>query len=187
LPVQGDAALWASYRAAMLNSLGAISEPSWRFCRSRRGRLRRRAAAHWPQSALTSTSDRRSRGQHGHCRRERARPRHGGLAAERRISGPDFHQMEPTDQLDASNRRLPESRVRRFAKRKSASRTSSIFLANPSVSLGSSIRRFGCCWLRRACFGTSEGQSWGQFPTRNSHLHASRTPHLQRLDTPGLG
>ena len=29
--------------------------------------------------------------------------------------GPDLSQMEPTDQLDAPNRRLPESRVRRFA------------------------------------------------------------------------
>ena len=47
---------------------------------------------------------------------------------------PRFSQMEPTDQLDAPNRRLPESRVKRFAKRKSASRTSSIFLVNPSRS-----------------------------------------------------
>lgn len=31
LPVQGDAALWASYRAAMLNSLRAISEPTGGF------------------------------------------------------------------------------------------------------------------------------------------------------------
>ncbi|OLC79797.1 MAG: hypothetical protein AUH72_13595 [Acidobacteria bacterium 13_1_40CM_4_65_8] len=30
-PVQGDAALWASYRAAMLNSLRAISEPTGGF------------------------------------------------------------------------------------------------------------------------------------------------------------
>ena len=53
------------------------------------------------------------------------------IGMEIRFGGPDFPQMEPTDQLDAPNRRLPESRVRRFAKRKSASRTSSIFLANP--------------------------------------------------------
>src|SRR5919106_1287837 len=33
--------------------------------------------------------------------------------------GPDFPQMEPTDQLDAPNRRFPESRVTRFAKRRS--------------------------------------------------------------------
>jgi hypothetical protein len=31
LPVQGDPALWASYRAAMLNSLRAISEPTGGF------------------------------------------------------------------------------------------------------------------------------------------------------------
>ena len=31
LPVQGDAALWATYRAAMLNSLRAISEPTGGF------------------------------------------------------------------------------------------------------------------------------------------------------------
>jgi len=36
--------------------------------------------------------------------------------------------MEPTDELDAPDRRLPESRVGRFAQRKSASRPSSIFL-----------------------------------------------------------
>ena len=30
------------------------------------------------------------------------------------VGGPDFPQMEPTDQLDAPNRRLPESRVSRF-------------------------------------------------------------------------
>jgi hypothetical protein len=27
------------------------------------------------------------------------------------VGGPDFPQMEPTDQLDAPNRRLPESRL----------------------------------------------------------------------------
>jgi hypothetical protein len=54
--------------------------------------------------------------------------------------GPNFPQMEPTDQLDASNRRLPESRVRQFAKRKSASRTSSILLVNLSHV---SLRRSG--------------------------------------------
>ena len=37
---------------------------------------------------------------------------------------------EPNDQLDAPNRRLPESRVRRFAKRKLASHPTSIFLVN---------------------------------------------------------
>jgi hypothetical protein len=31
LPVQGDPALWASYRAALLNSLRAISEPTGGF------------------------------------------------------------------------------------------------------------------------------------------------------------
>jgi hypothetical protein len=33
------------------------------------------------------------------------------------------------------------------AKRKSASRTSSSFLVNPSVSISSQIKRVGCCWL----------------------------------------
>ena len=32
-------------------------------------------------------------------------------------------QMEPTDQLDAANRRLPKSRVRRFAKASEDPRT----------------------------------------------------------------
>jgi hypothetical protein len=38
--------------------------------------------------------------------------------------------MEPTDQLDAPNRRLPEGRIRRFAERKPASRQPSNFLVN---------------------------------------------------------
>ena len=66
---------------------------------------------------------------------------------------PRFSQMEPTDQLDAANRRLPESRVRRFAKRKSASRTFSIFLVNPSLFSASSIERVGSRWLWRRRFG----------------------------------
>src|SRR3989454_3607335 len=52
------------------------------------------------------------------------------------------------------------------AKRKSASRTSSIFLANPSRSSSSQIRRLGCCWLWRRCFGAPQGQSWGQVLSR---------------------
>jgi hypothetical protein len=55
--------------------------------------------------------------------------------------------MEPTDQLDTPNRRLPEGRVRRSSKRKSASRTSSIFLVDPSPSFTSPIRRLGSSWL----------------------------------------
>jgi hypothetical protein len=88
---------------------------------------------------------------------------------EKRFGGPDFSQMEPTDQLDASNRRLPESRLERFAKRRSAFRPSSFFLANPRASITSSIERLGCCWLSPRCFGASQGQSWGQsarVPTR---------------------
>ena len=42
------------------------------------------------------------------------------------VGGPDLSQMEPTEQLDAPNRRLPESRVRRFARRKCAFRPTSI-------------------------------------------------------------
>ena len=59
--------------------------------------------------------------------------------------------------------RWPSGRRRRFAKRKSASRVSSIFLVNPSLHFTSSIRRFGWRWLWRRCFGASQGQSWGQF------------------------
>jgi hypothetical protein len=54
--------------------------------------------------------------------------------------------------------RWPSGRRRRFAKRKLASRPTSIFLVNPSVSLASPIRRLGCCWLRRSRFGSSQGQ-----------------------------
>ena len=73
--------------------------------------------------------------------------------------GPDLSQMEPTDQLDAPNRGLPKSRVRRFAKRKSASRPSSIVLVNPSLSSTSQIDRVGWRWLWTRCFGASQGQS----------------------------
>ena len=52
--------------------------------------------------------------------------------------------------------------TQRFAKRRSASRPSSIFPVNPSVSFTSPIKRFGSCWLSRGCFGASQGQSWGQ-------------------------
>ena len=47
------------------------------------------------------------------------------------IGGPDLSQMEPTDRLDAPDRGLPESRVKRSAKRRSAIRPSSSFLVNP--------------------------------------------------------
>jgi hypothetical protein len=43
------------------------------------------------------------------------------------VGGPDLPQMEPTDQLDAANRRLPEGCVRRFAKRRSAARPVAFF------------------------------------------------------------
>jgi hypothetical protein len=72
-------------------------------------------------------------------------------------------QMEPTDQLDAPNRGLRESRVERFAKRNSASRPRSIVLANPAASSTSTIEQLGSRWLWRRCFGASQGQSWGQF------------------------
>jgi hypothetical protein len=47
-------------------------------------------------------------------------------------------------------------RRRRFAKRKSASRPTSIFLVNPSAFSTSLIERVGCCWLWRRCFGASQ-------------------------------
>jgi hypothetical protein len=72
--------------------------------------------------------------------------------------------MEPTDQLDAANRRLPEGRVRRFAKRTSASRPLSILLTNQTISSTSTIARLGLRWLQRRCFGaSSQGQSRGQY------------------------
>ena len=51
----------------------------------------------------------------------------------------------------------------RFAKRKLASRPTSIFLVNPSLFSTSPIERVGWRWLWTRCFGTSQGQSWGQF------------------------
>jgi hypothetical protein len=47
-------------------------------------------------------------------------------------------------------------------KRKSASRTSSIFPVNPSPCFTSPIRRFGSCGLQMPSFVKSQGQSWGQ-------------------------
>ena len=47
--------------------------------------------------------------------------------------------MEPTDQLDAPNRRFPESRVRRFAKRNSTSPHPSIVLTKQSISTTSDL------------------------------------------------
>jgi hypothetical protein len=59
--------------------------------------------------------------------------------------------------------RWPSGRRRWFAKRKSASRISLIFLVNPSLSSTSQIDRVGWRWFRRRCFGASQGQSWGEF------------------------
>jgi len=53
--------------------------------------------------------------------------------------------------------------VERFAKRKSASRTSSFFLVNPSFFSTSQIERVGWRRLWTRGFGASQGQSWGQF------------------------
>lgn len=50
----------------------------------------------------------------------------------------------------------------RFAKRRRASRLSSFFLTNLSVSTTSSIGLFGCCWLWRPGFAGSQGQFQGQ-------------------------
>jgi putative flavoprotein involved in K+ transport len=61
-------------------------------------------------------------------------------------------------ELDAANRRLPEGRVRPFAKRRSAFRPSSFFLANLRLSTTSSIDRLGCPWLLKPGFGSWLGQ-----------------------------
>jgi hypothetical protein len=66
-----------------------------------------------------------------------------------KFGGPDFPQMEPTDQLDAPARKTSNEPRRAVAKRKYASRASPIFLTNPTVSTTSQFERFGCCWLRR--------------------------------------
>src|SRR5438477_8956127 len=51
---------------------------------------------------------------------------------------------------------------RRLRKRKSASRTSSVFRLNPSLSFTSTIERVGWCWLWRSRFGSLQGQSQGR-------------------------
>jgi hypothetical protein len=80
--------------------------------------------------------------------------------------------------------RWPRGSRRRFAKRKRASRPTSIFLVNPSLFSTSPIERVGWCWLWIHCFGASQGQSWGQFrqatcpgPLRRNDLPSS-TIHL---------
>lgn len=45
----------------------------------------------------------------------------------------------------------------------SASRPSSFFLANPSLSRTSPIDRIGCCWLWMSQFCSWQGQFWGQW------------------------
>jgi hypothetical protein len=50
----------------------------------------------------------------------------------------------------------------KIAKRRSAFRPSAFFLANPRVSITSSIDRLGCCWLRKPTFGRWQGQFQGQ-------------------------
>jgi hypothetical protein len=62
--------------------------------------------------------------------------------------------------------RWPSGRRRRFAKRRSAFPPSTFFLANPHVSITSSIKRFGCCWLPTPRFGSWQGQFQGQFVPR---------------------
>ena len=58
--------------------------------------------------------------------------------------------------------RWPRGRRRRVAKRRSAFRLSPFFLANPRVSITSSIERLGGCWLLRPGFGSWQGQFQGQ-------------------------
>ena len=48
------------------------------------------------------------------------------------------------------------------AKPNAAALPSSIFLANPVVSITSQIERLGCCRLKTVSFGTPQGQSEGQ-------------------------
>jgi hypothetical protein len=80
--------------------------------------------------------------------------------------------------------RWPSGRRRRFAKRKSASRTSSISLVNLSSSFTSTIERVGWRWPWRRCFGAPQGQSWGQpdpgvisLPIR-TRMHTSDTERV---------
>jgi hypothetical protein len=57
--------------------------------------------------------------------------------------------------------------TRWFAKRKPASRATSIFLVNLSLFSTSPIERVGWRWLWTRCFGASQGQSWGQCSMRD--------------------
>jgi hypothetical protein len=81
------------------------------------------------------------------------------MLSELEVGGPDLSQMESTDQLDAPNRRLPESRVRRLL---NGNPPSDIF-DFPRKSFTSCHVSDRTIWLvlaLEALFGASQGQSW---------------------------
>ena len=78
--------------------------------------------------------------------------------------GPDFPQMEPTDQLDAPNRRLPEPRK--------------IPLANPSLFTTSPIQRLGCRWLFETRFWSARDNR-GDSVAKDG-MSPLRTPSVRR-------
>ena len=80
--------------------------------------------------------------------------------------------------------RWPSGRRRRFAKRKSASRTSSFFLVNPSLFSTSQIDRVGWRWLSRRCFGGVSGTIVGTVPSCDVSPSVVRALSDLRSDSP---
>jgi hypothetical protein len=94
--------------------------------------------------------------------RRSSRERRMGARAER--SEDVVAQMEPTDQLDAPNRRLPEGRVRRFAKRLLRLSETLTIPSKSNRLKHFSNARVGSCWLDMPGFLGTQGRFEGQRP-----------------------
>ena len=84
--------------------------------------------------------------------------------------------MEPIDQLDVPNRRLPEGRLRRFAKRNPASPPFSFFLVNPSLFSASSSELAGV--------GSRDAVLRGSLTVVGTVPPRDVSPALRRTDCP---
>jgi hypothetical protein len=82
--------------------------------------------------------------------------RHQSMKGRFRLDGKDQTILRRADRRRRRATGTQSRAIRhswRFAKRRSAFRTSSFFRSNPAVSVTFSIERFGCCWLwmARSC------------------------------------
>ena len=95
------------------------------------------------------------------------------------------HEFHLRSQASYKSRVAPALLLEATVKKtESASRTSSIFLVNPSLFSTSQIHRVGWRWLSRRCFGASQGQSWGQLHlTMSVPVFASKRRHTAQQPT----